>query len=404
MIEITTGTPRVRGDFRSEAGPRVVIVGNPGGRRVSLFQESMAALGLAPAVVVPYADLLAGRVALEAFVTEGTILRFESPDRDFDVERALIAAGADEDDESAWASRIGRAEALQLEFDRGQILHPRQWYLGFRGLLRQLDRDREACPPHIVMNRPDDISIMFDKPTCHALFEAQNVPCPTGLGTPHDYDDLRDRMDRAGMNRVFVKLAHGSSASGVVAFETDGRRVQATTTVEAVESASGLKLYNSRAIRRLTDEPRIAEVVDALCRERAQAERWVPKESLAGGPFDLRVVVIGGRARHAIARVGRGPMTNLHLKNRRADADLVRARMGDAAWEALMRSCERAAGIVPGSLYAGVDVVVSPGFRRHAVLEINAFGDLLPGVLFDGLDTYAAELAALGVAAGGGSA
>ncbi len=402
MIETTTS--RGREHVCREAGPRVVIVGNPGGRRVALFQESMAALGLAPAVVVPYAELLAGRVALEAFVTEGTILRFESPDRDFDVERALIAAGADEDDESPGASRIGRAEALRLEFDRGRILHPRQWYLGFRGLLRRLDRDRESCPPHIVMNRPDDISIMFDKPTCHALFEAQNVPCPPGLGTPRGYGDLRDRMDRAGINRVFVKLAHGSSASGIVALETDGRRVQATTTVEAVESTSGLKLYNTRAIRRLTDEPRIAEVVDALGRERAHAERWVPKASLAGGPFDLRVVVIGGRARHAIARVGRGPMTNLHLRNRRAEADLVRSRMGPAAWDELMGSCERAAGVVPGSLYAGVDVVVSPGFRRHAILEINAFGDLLPGVLFDGLDTYAAELAAMGVAAGGGSA
>ncbi len=57
---------------------------------------------------------------------------------------------------------------------------------------------------------------------------------------------------------------------------------------------------------------------------------------------------------------------------------------------------------MPESLYAGVDVVISPGFRRHAVLEINAFGDLLPGVLFEGLDTYTAELAALGVSTGGG--
>ncbi len=126
------------------------------------------------------------------------------------------------------------------------------------------------------------------------------------------------------MRRVFVKLAHGSSASGIVALETDGRRVQATTTVEAVESASGLRLYNTRAVRRLTDEREISVVIDALCRERAHAEQWVPKASLAGGVFDLRVVVIGGRAMHAVARVGRGPMTNLHLGNRRADPGLVR--------------------------------------------------------------------------------
>ena len=37
----------------------------------------------------------------------------------------------------------------------------------------------------------------------------------------------------------------------------------------------------------------------------------------------------------------------------------------------------------------------SPGFRRHAVAEVNAFGDLLPGLLVDGRDTYAAQLEAL---------
>ena len=116
-----------------------------------------------------------------------------------------------------------------------------------------------------------------------------------------------------------------------------------------------------------------------------------------------RVVVIGGRAIHAVARVGRCPMTNLHLRSRRADPELVRSRMTPGAWNQVLRSCERAAGVVPESLYAGVDVVISPGFRSHAVLEINAFGDLLPGVLFEGLDTYTAELAALGVRARGAS-
>jgi hypothetical protein len=74
--------------------------------------------------------------------------------------------------------------------------------------------------------------------------------------------------------------------------------------------------------------------------------------------------------------------------------------MTPEAWADLLRTCERAAGVVPESLYVGVDLLVAPGFRRHAVLEINAFGDLLPGILFDGLDTYAAELSALAVGFG----
>jgi hypothetical protein len=49
----------------------------------------------------------------------------------------------------------------------------------------------------------------------------------------------------------------------------------------------------------------------------------------------------------------------------------------------------------PGSLYAGIDLLVTADFRRHAVLEVNAFGDLLPGVLCGGEDTYALEIAAM---------
>jgi hypothetical protein len=49
----------------------------------------------------------------------------------------------------------------------------------------------------------------------------------------------------------------------------------------------------------------------------------------------------------------------------------------------------------PGSLHGGVDLAVTSEFRRHVVLEVNAFGDLLPGVLHGGRDTYAAQIAAV---------
>ena len=49
----------------------------------------------------------------------------------------------------------------------------------------------------------------------------------------------------------------------------------------------------------------------------------------------------------------------------------------------------------PGTLHVGVDLMFRVGWRAHAVAEVNAFGDLLPGVLSDGLDTYGAQVAAL---------
>src|SRR5690349_21175062 len=82
--------------IRSEAV--FVVVGNPACPRVAHFQAAAARCGLPPAALVSYADLIAGRDTLERHVTAGAAVRLESPGRDFDVERLLLAAGADAPD------------------------------------------------------------------------------------------------------------------------------------------------------------------------------------------------------------------------------------------------------------------------------------------------------------------
>jgi hypothetical protein len=107
-------------------------------------------------------------------------------------------------------------------------------------------------------------------------------------------------------------------------------------------------------------------------------------------------------------RLGKNtPITNLHLGNPRGDEGALLAAIGAEAWEDAKAACERAAAVFPGSLYAGVDVLVRPraaelevarparGRAPHAILEINAFGDLLPGVRHSGDDTYEAEIKAV---------
>ncbi|MCG8584155.1 MAG: hypothetical protein MI757_05530, partial [Pirellulales bacterium] len=81
----------------------------------------------------------------------------------------------------------------------------------------------------------------------------------------------------------------------------------------------------------------------------------------------------------------------LHLGNERGDLDEVRRMLGDE-WLRVCNTCERTMRLFPRSLYAGVDVAVLPNLREHVVLEVNAFGDLLPGVTCDGKDTYGAEI------------
>ena len=63
-----------------------------------LFQEALARFGLPAAIVLPYEGLLAGRISLGAALAPGDVVRFDSPGESFAVEKALLAAGAAEDD------------------------------------------------------------------------------------------------------------------------------------------------------------------------------------------------------------------------------------------------------------------------------------------------------------------
>jgi hypothetical protein len=141
--------------------------------------------------------------------------------------------------------------------------------------------------------------------------------------------------------------------------------------------------------------------VDRLAPEGLHVERWFPKAGLDGRVVDLRVVVVGGRPTHTVVRTSRTPMTNLHLGNRRGDLPALRQAAGEAAYRAALDTCVRVADCFPGSLQVGVDLMFAPGWRRHAVAEVNAFGDLLPGLLTDGRDTYAEQVRTFEAWAGG---
>lgn len=379
---------------------RIVVIGNPESRRVALFQAALARLGLPQARLVAYADLLADRVSLTDVVPAGALVRIESPGKDFAVEQAILMLGADADDPEASAAdaryeRMSRQAVTELAFDKGRILPSRQWYLGYCTLLGRIESQLREIPGIRIMNTPADIALMFDKRACHAHLAQSGIAIPPAVGPAGSYDELIACMRHAGLTRVFVKIAHGSSASGVVAYRFNGEQQVAITTVEMVRQGGQLLLYNSRRLHTYRDPQAIAALIDALCRQRAHVEVWLPKAGFAGRTCDLRIMVVAGRARHIVARLSASPMTNLHLLNARGDAAAVIARIGEAQWSRAMATCEAALGTL-SSLYAGIDLLFTPEFRQHAILEMNAFGDLLPDVLHEGQDTYAAEtLAAL---------
>ncbi|MFI9544119.1 STM4014 family protein [Streptomyces sp. NPDC052016] len=361
--------PRSAPDLR----PRFAVVGNPESRRVTLFADAVRAAGLPGPRVVPWADVL--RAGGAGFGDE-EIVRIDSPGEDADVDRLL--RGTD---------------------DPTRVEGSARWYAGFTAALRGLRGG-------VRLDDPGDLTVLFDKRRCHAVLDAAGVPVPASptsgpqAAPVRGWDDVRALMRENRMGRLFVKPAHGSSASGVLAVESGGAgRLRATTSVELAPDG---RLFNSLIVRRYERERDVAAIVDALAPDGLHLERWLPKASQRGRSADLRVVVVAGRATHAVVRTSRTPLTNLHLGGSRGDLDTAREAVeaAGARWADLLGVCEQAAACFPRTLCVGVDLLPAVGWRRAAVGEVNAFGDLLPrltglaGSGAEGLDTYATQVAA----------
>lgn len=358
-------------DMRGRGAPvKWAVVANGENRRVDLFAAAVEAAGWGTPRVVEWLDVL--RDGGHDFADD-EVVRLDSPGENAEVDRLL--RGADEPTRVEGSAR---------------------WYARFLEGVRSLRGG-------LRLDDPDDLATLFDKRLCHARLDAAGVPVPQSptsgvLGPVDGWSGVRHLMEEAGLRRAFVKLAHGSSASGVLAVETSATgRVRATTSVE--RTADGC-LHNSLRIRRYTDEAEVAAIVDTLAPDGLHIERWLPKASLGDRSADLRVVVVAGRATHAVVRTSRSPLTNLHLGGARGDLAAVRALAGDR-WSQALAISERAAARFPGTLCVGVDLLPAVGWRRFTVGEVNAFGDLLPrltglpGSGAEGMDTYAAQVAAV---------
>ncbi len=346
-----------------------MIVGNGENRRVGMFIDAARAAGSAEIRVVEWRDVLSEG---GADFSGDEIVRLDSPGENPGVDRLLR----------------GISEPTRVEGSA-------RWYARFLDAARSLRGG-------FRLDDTADLAVLFDKRLCHARLSRAGVPVPSsptsgGRASVRGWADVRRLMREAEMPRVFVKLAHGSSASGVLAIESsrDGR-LRATTSVEITPEGH---LHNSLRVRRYTAEREIATIIDRLAPDGLHLERWIPKVSQDGRSADLRVVVIGGRATHAVVRTSRTPLTNLHLGGARGDLARFRAAAGEH-WSTALSICEQAAACFPATLCVGVDVLPAVGWRRFMVAEVNAFGDLLPRLTglpegpAAGLDTYTAQVVA----------
>lgn len=395
---------------------QLILIGNPGNRRTVGLQEARRQLGLEPAQVIPYVDLLQGTTTLAEAVRRcglradiPPMLRLDAPGEDFQVERLLIALGApdapaEQRDERLLAygaipdpHPLGVQDTLSIREQTGRLYHPSQWFRGFMRLLGRLEREAEELwPSPFWVNTPHDIAGMFDKRVTHRILSEAGIPVPKLLASPAElptYEALRETMLQKGMHRVFVKLASGSGACGVVAYQLNPR-----TGAELAVTTLGMEqhltrppvYYNAIKPFRYTERKTIRQLLNWLLAHGAHAEQWVAKATYQGRAFDVRQLVVDGQACHSIARLSRTPITNLHLKSERKVLEAM--GLSDDIRGAVAACSEQALSLFPRSLVTGVDVLLRHGTYTPVVGEMNPFGDLLYRVDYQGYGTYAWEM------------
>jgi len=333
----------------------VLIVGVPGSDRVVALTDALGHAGV-PHRLVPW------RLAIDApesvVPAPGELVRVDSPGSDDATSRALIRLGGGDDGpraEGAW--RPGRAWAT--------------------GLLRVMSALPAGTHP------ADSVATMTDKHACRLHLADRGVPVPAGALAPTTPEALRSWIDERRWTQVFVKARWGSSGAGVFAWRRAGGREQLTTTLQRKDGA----LFQNKRLQRYASAEEIDDLLAPVLGDGAIVERWIPKQGVGDRVFDLRVVVLDGRPVLRVARLARGPITNLHLDAQRADpADLLDRPTLDAV-DAL--ATQVAAGF-PRHRCFGIDVLVDTANRLY-VCECNAWGDNVRRVHSEGKTIWALQ-------------
>lgn len=368
----------------NNACTRLVVVGDPRSKRTVAVQEAAAKAGL-ETQVYSYEDILAGEIS-SVSIAERSWIRLESPGVNASVNRLILKAGI-EPMERLHRVPLVAAAIDALEFDRGEIVHPHQWFLGLAQILTKIETTL-GWQGIRWMNSPAAIITAFDKRECIDRWAKAGLPVADGFSGIKTYAQLRASIpdDHA---RLMIKLRYGYSAMGTVALEWRGSRVRAITTADVTWSEGRPRIFVSKRPRTLHREFQIAWLIDTLATEEIVVERWLPKVRWCRKPFDLRILTIGGRARHVVGRTINSPFTNLNLDAGRIEGDELAEALA-SAWPASLQLAEDAARLI-GDGYFGMDILVQPN-HKCVVLEANAFGDYLPGLLHHGESTYSAEL------------
>ncbi|WP_221801582.1 STM4014 family protein [Oceanobacter mangrovi] len=314
-------------------------------------------------------------------------IRVESASHDLETVRQLSRLG------TARAQQQGFApvpETTLAALQDGAYLPAACYYHGVGERLQQWQQQlQDHGIEHQWMNRPEHIQAVSDKLRCHQQMADAGIAVAEARYDIHTAEQLWQLLQQPGWQRVFVKPRFGAAAAGILALaqlRPDLWRGQTT-----LHQHQG-QWVNSLRPQLLREQADINAVVEQLLLSGIVVEKWLPKLKYRQLESDCRLLVIGGEIRLGVLRCSHSPITNLHLLNQRHPLESLWPLVPAAAISALHEDMAKLAQLFPHSTQLAVDVAFHQYQRRHRVLEVNAFGDFLQRVEYQGMNSYQLQL------------
>ena len=233
----------------------------------------------------------------------------------------------------------------------------------------------------VFLNHPEAIAALLDKRACKNRLCVAGLPVTRELGGMEagangklSFARLLDLMEKERILQVFIKPVTGSGAAGVSAFRWNPVRGQmALYTCAYLHPEFGT--VNTKRLRRYEAQEEIRPLLNRILALGCIVERWYAKAEYQGFSYDLRAVVQDGHLDFILARLSKGPITNLHLNNHPLEAEALGLpnAVKDSVWEL----CRKSMDCYPGLRSAGIDILLEKRSLEPRIIEMNAQGDLI---------------------------
>jgi glutathione synthase/RimK-type ligase-like ATP-grasp enzyme len=340
------------------------VIADPQSLRWQLYQQAIDKINPPVRIVLlPWQTVIEREGEIDELLpADASLLRVESPARDFSLIRLLLQAGQ---------RAAGQTPDGWQPPAKGWLASPKLVYQGLCRILRGVDHSVRRHPQCELTSNLSDTLTLFDKNAVSVLLKTNDIPTPD-VFAPQSRRHLLQEMESRNWTAAFVKLAYGSCGAGIARINVQNDRMVGITTV--LELAG--QFHNTRNVSRPSG-PEMARVVDFLVQEQATVQAVIAKTKVLGDEFDVRVVVVDGDVVASVFRASHLPITNLHLGGYRADAEQCRRLISRRAWADAMEHCRRAAGLFDMAA-VGIDLAFDAVSGQPAILEINAFGDFFP--------------------------